>query len=72
MDAGIRKLVHELKDDLLNSDDRPHVNTHPHTSGSIGSDVVLVEKDKYVLLLITLLLYTLHPNVCLSSCRVKQ
>lgn len=58
MDAGIRKMMHELKDDLiLNSEDNPRTNNHPHTSGSLGTDVVLVEKEKYVLL-ITLLLYT--------------
>ena len=52
MDAGIRKMMHELKGDHLNSGDHPRADYHPHTSGFIGTEVLLIEQDKYVLLLL--------------------
>ncbi|KAG0630091.1 hypothetical protein M758_1G153400 [Ceratodon purpureus] len=43
-------MMHELKDDLQNSGDHPHANYHPHSSGFIGTEVLLVEQEKYVVL----------------------
>lgn len=52
-DAGLRKALHELKDELR-TDSHAHAGgssgtgSHAHTSGSFGTDVLLVEKEQYV------------------------
>lgn len=54
--------MHEVKDDLLNSSgDHPHANDHPQTSGFIGSEVHLIEQEKYVLLLFLHHLFASQP-----------
>ena len=52
MDAGIRKMMHELEGEHLNSGDDPRADYHPHTSGFIGTEVLLIQQDKHVLLLL--------------------